>query len=173
MAGLIAPLDEARERLIRDETARFIRLASGLYGRDFAPIPVHFDLVGRSAGMYRVRGRQRMIRYNPHLCAKYFDDSLAVTVPHEVAHYVTDVLHGLRNIRPHGAEWKAVMQAFGADDSRTCNYDLRGVPHRAERRHAYRCDCRVHQLSARRHNQMQRQGTRYVCRSCRVDLVPL
>lgn len=167
------PLELEREQRIRAETSRFLRLAGEIYMRAFPEIPVHFDLSGRSAGMYRVRGAQRMIRYNPHFCAQYFQDSLAVTVPHEVAHYVTDCLYGLRNIRPHGREWKAVMQAFGADDSRTCNYDLKGVPHRTERRHAYRCACGLHHFSTRRHNQVQYRDVRYICRTCRSDIVPL
>ncbi len=55
-------------------------------------VPVRFELQGRAAGMYRVHKGERVIRYNPYIFSKYFDDSLANTVPHEVAHYITDVL---------------------------------------------------------------------------------
>jgi len=131
---------------------------------------VLFDLKGRSAGMYRVAGHRRVIRYNPYLFAKYPQDNLAVTVPHEVAHYVTDVLFGLRRVRPHGAEWQAVMRAFEADASRTADYDLTGIPVRTQRRFGYRCACFVHQLSTRRHNQVRRGAARYYCRACGEEL---
>ena len=131
-----------------------------------ASVAVTFDLTGSAAGMYRVHGAERVIRYNPYIFAKYFANNLAVTVPHEVAHYVTDRLYGLRNIRPHGAEWKTVMRSLGADPSVTARYDLSGVPVRRQRRYSYRCECSAHQLSSCRHNKIQRGQSSYLCRRC-------
>jgi len=51
-------------------TREWIARAGRLYGRVFPEIPVRFDLEGRAAGMYQVRGGQRAIRYNPHLFAR-------------------------------------------------------------------------------------------------------
>jgi len=131
-----------------------------------ASVAVTFDLTGSAAGMYRVHGAERVIRYNPYIFAKYFANNLAVTVPHEVAHYVTDRLYGLRNIRPHGAEWKTVMRSLGADPCVTASYDLSGVPVRRQRRFSYRCECSTHQLSSCRHNKIQRGQSSYLCRRC-------
>ena len=131
-----------------------------------ASVAVTFDLTGSAAGMYRVHGAERVIRYNPYIFAKYFANNLAVTAPHEVAHYVTDRLYGLRNIRPHGAEWKTVMRSLGADPCVTASYDLSGVPVRRQRRFSYRCECSTHQLSSCRHNKIQRGQSSYLCRRC-------
>jgi len=131
-----------------------------------ASVAVTFDLTGSAAGMYRVHGAERVIRYNPYIFAKYFANNLAVTVPHEVAHYVTDRLYGLRNIRPHGVEWKTVMRSLGADPCVTASYDLSGVPVRRQRRFSYRCECSTHQLSSCRHNKIQRGQSSYLCRRC-------
>jgi len=153
-----------------EATRRSIAQAAVLFGCELAEIPVSFELRGRAAGMYRVRGRQREIRYNPHIFARYFSDNLANTVPHEVAHYVTDVLHGLRRVRPHGPEWRAVMRALGAEPVATCRYDLAGLPVRRQQRFSYRCACTTHSLSTVRHKRIQGGRVRYHCRRCQTPL---
>jgi len=159
------------QRLVVEQTACRIQQASELFGREFAEIPVLFDLRGRAAGMYRVQSGERVIRYNPFIFERYFEDNLAQTVPHEVAHYVADVVYGLRNIRPHGQEWKRIMQFFGADTRATSQYDLDGLPMRKYRQFRYRCQCRQHELTSRRHNRIERNQARYFCKQCGGRLV--
>ena len=173
-SAVIEPLDQNRQQQVIEHTRHYIRLARQLFSINMPEIDIRFDLRGRSAGMYRVTGsghifsgsKRREIRYNSHIFAKYFQDNYTTTVPHEVAHYVSDLIYGLKNIRPHGKEWKAIMQAFGADDSVTADYDLAGIPQRRQTYHAYRCACRQHQLSATRHNRIRRRRGRYYCQHC-------
>ena len=180
---LIEPISADQKYQVVAETLRYIELAEQIFGQTFEQIPIHFDLKGRAAGMYvlssqgRGRGRKatRKIRYNPWLFAKYFDDNLRDTVPHEVAHYITEQIYGRgrgRNrVLPHGDEWRAVMAAFGADDSVTSSFDLKGIPCRQQQTVAYRCQCRDHQLGIRRHNKVQRGRASYLCRYCGDRLV--
>ena len=168
---IIQPLDEQGQEQVRRATEACLRQLEQRFRFTPEPIAVTFDLTGRAAGMYRVRRGERVIRYNPYVFAKYFDSNLAVTVPHEVAHYMTDCLYGLGNIRPHGEEWKAVMLSLGADPRVTACYDLSGVPVRRQRRFSYRCGCRTHQLSACRHNKIQRGQSSYLCRRCGSAIV--
>lgn len=169
---IIDPIDKQQQAQVRDATADCLSRAGELMRTEFAPVAVRFDLTGRAAGMYRsVRG-DSLIRYNPYIFAKYFDNNINITVPHEVAHYVTDRLYGLRNIRPHGAEWKAVMRALGAEPRATARYDLEGIPVRRQRRFSYRCKCNTHQLSTARHNRVRRGQAAYHCRVCGAALVP-
>lgn len=170
---MIKPIGIAQQKRVVDATADHIEKAQELFNSDFSQVTVRFDLKGRAAGMYRVQKGERVIRYNPWLFSKYFDDNLAVTVPHEVAHYITDMVYGLCNIRPHGPEWKALMAEFGADASRTCNYDLDGIPRRVVRRFPYRCDCMHHELTAYRHNQIRQGKKLYFCRQCSSPLVSI
>jgi SprT protein len=163
---IIQPLDEQQHEQVRRATVDCLQQAGQMFQFSLESVAVTFDLTGSAAGMYRVRGRERVIRYNPYIFAKYFANNLAVTVPHEVAHYVTDRLYGLRNIRPHGTEWKTVMRSLGADPSVTACYDLSGVPVRRQRRYSYRCECSTHQLSSCRHNKIQRGQSSYLCRRC-------
>jgi SprT protein len=153
-------------RLVVEQTASRIEQASDLFARNFSVIPVLFDLRGRAAGMYRVRNAERVIRYNPFIFERYFEDNLAQTVPHEVAHYVADIVYGFRNIRPHGPEWKQIMQFFGADTRATSQYNLDGLPVRRYRQFQYRCRCREHALTSRRHNRIERNEVRYFCNHC-------
>lgn len=162
----IAPLAENLQQQVVHQTRHFLNVASDYYKRAFDEIPVLFDLKGRAAGMYRVRDGQCVIRYNPYIFAKYYDDNLSETVPHEVAHYVTDVLYGLRYIRPHGSEWKSVMQVFGVTANRTANYDLSGLPKRQHKLFNYSCGCRTFELTSRRHNKILRGTGQYQCRDC-------
>lgn len=152
-------------------TGSWLHRARSLYGHPLPEIPVHFDLFGRSAGMYRVRGKQREIRYNPVIFAGWYAENMADTVPHEVAHYVVDVLHG-RRARPHGAEWRGVMTSFGLVAKRTGDFDLSGLSLRTERRFTYACPCTRHELSATRHNRVSRGQRRYRCLACGGELVP-
>lgn len=163
----VEPIDDDRQQQAVSRVEYYLALAEKLFGRSFPPVAVRFDLRGRTAGMYRVRKELREIRFNPWLFAKYPEDSFATTIPHEVAHYVADLLYGLRSIRPHGREWRAIMQAFGADDSATCRYDLSGIPAgRTVQRFRYRCGCRSHELSSYRHNRVRRRQSLYHCRAC-------
>jgi SprT protein len=200
---LVKPIDDAQRQRVMDETIVFIHKADDIFDQSFELIPVSFDLMGRSAGIYHVRNDQREIRYNPWLFARYFKDNLANTVPHEVAHYIIDMVYGrvqrsvrhLRNrqkrtsrtsllkyrkagtvghahrVRPHGEEWRALMTAFGADTSRTCRYDLEGIPVRSQKQYGYFCPCNTYRLSACRHNKIKNKTARYFCRQCRGELI--
>ena len=168
---VVEPITHVQQQQVMTATRCCIQRAEQLFEHEFKVPAVTFDLQGRAAGMYRVRNSRRQIRYNPYIFGKYFTDNVANTVPHEVAHYLTDMLYGLRDVRPHGREWQAIMQVLGAEPAVTCQYDLTGVPLRRQRRFSYRCACSLHAVSAVRHNRVQRGQGRYVCRQCRAPLV--
>ncbi|MFV0275792.1 MAG: SprT-like domain-containing protein [Parahaliea sp.] len=168
---MIEPIGPRQQREVQAATARCIAQASRKLGRPLAAIPVHFDLSGRSAGMFCIRGRDCWIRYNPWIFGKYYAENLADTVPHEVAHYVVHCLYGLRRVAAHGPEWQQVMRLLGASPQATFNRDLDGVPQRRQRTHRYVCGCRHHTLSSTRHNRVQRGTGRYQCRHCGETLV--
>lgn len=166
----ITPLSSVQQQQVAAATSDCIRRVGELLDHPLGPVPVSFELRGRAAGMYRVQGGERQIRYNPYIFGKYLADNLANTVPHEVAHYATDVLYGLRNIRPHGAEWRAVMQLLGAAPVATCRYDLSGIPLRRQRRYNYRCACSTHAITAARHNRVASGRVCYFCKHCGTAL---
>ncbi len=170
---LVEPIGSRHEQRVRALTDEYIARASRIYEREFPTVPVLFDLKGRAAGMYKSYNRNRIIRYNPYIFAKYFNDNLLTTVPHEVAHYVVDMLYNAGKVRPHGAEWQRVMLSLGAEPKATGNYDLSGIPVRQQKRHAYQCDCMTHRISTARHNKIIRGKAHYYCRNCRSSLKPV
>ncbi len=165
-------LNTPQQAQVRHATQDCIVRAAGLFGREFVMPAVRFDLSGCAAGQYRVLRGKVAIRYNPWIFARYYEDNLNETVPHEVAHFVVDQLWGLRRVRAHGEEWQSVMRALGAEPRVTARYDLTGLPVRRQRRHPYHCACQTHQLTSCRHNRVQRGAAQYRCRQCGESLVP-
>ncbi len=169
---MVEPIGAHERATVVAATAECIARANRLLDTAFEPIPVLFDLSGRTAGMYRVVRGEPQIRYNPYLFAKYYDENVNTTVPHEVAHYLTDAVYGYRNVKPHGRQWQNVMRLLGANDAVRCDFDLEGIPMRRYRRFRYVCRCRSHELTSVRHNRVQRRLARYFCRACQMELMP-
>lgn len=165
-AGPVQPIGSARRSEVLARTEDFIRQAEIIFGRRFERVPVLFDLKGRSAGMFRIFGRERVIRYNPWIFAKYYEENLRDTVPHEVAHFIVHEVYPRRGTKPHGRQWRDLMSRFGADAGVTFDRDLDGVPQRSQRSHRYFCGCQVHEVSTTRHNRVQRRRVRYHCCTC-------
>jgi SprT protein len=167
---VIAPIDADQQQRVLAQTEHYLCEAERIFDRKFERIPVLFDLRGRCAGMYKVQGQRRWIRYNPWVFAKHYAVNLCDTIPHEVAHYVVDELFG-RRAKPHGPQWQAVMARFEADPGVTFNLDLSGIPRRQQRTHTYSCGCGTHHVSSTRHNRVQRGSGKYLCRKCEGELV--
>jgi len=174
--AIIQPLSAELQQRVIDQTQVYIELARDLLGIKQRPVEIKFNLKGRCAGMYRVYRhalyQKREIRYNAFIFAKYYDDNYETTIPHEVAHYVSDLIYGLKNIKPHGSEWKEIMHLFGANAAVTADYDLSGIPLRKRTLYTYQCECREHQLSSVRHNRLKRNRTQYYCSYCKSALRP-
>ncbi len=167
---IITPIDREQEKLVIQATEACLQRARKIFRNNFNAIEVKFDLKGRAAGMYRVQRYRRVIRYNPYLFAKYFDHNMDTTIPHEIAHYVTDMLFGLMHIRPHGKEWQAVMRSLDAKPDVRGHYDLTGIPVRRQRRFRYQCACSEHEITTVRHHRMMCGEITYLCRSCQTEL---
>ena len=160
---------EQKEQVIQSTNA-YIKMACDSLNLKLATIDVRFDLTGKSSGMFVVRQGKAYIRYNEIIFSSYFEDSIVNTVAHEVAHYVVYVTQRWERVKPHGAQWKAVMSLFGVPPEVTSKYDISLLPLKQQRRHGYRCDCMSHQLSTTRHNKVQNKKTVYHCKKCMQPL---
>jgi len=164
--SIVTPINEVVQNEIIILVDDYIDRANHLFEKNFPPIEVVFDLKGRAAGMYRVARNHRVIRFNPYHFAKHHEENMNETIPHEVAHYITDLVYGLRNIRPHGVQWKDLMLKFGVEPKRTYSYSLDGIPTRIHKRHTYTCGCMKFEITTRRHNKIQQEQAQYSCRQC-------
>ena len=102
----IQPITEEQQAFVLHRSHELIRLAAVKLEKKIPQIEIKFDLSGRSAGMYCSQRRQRWIRYNPYIFSKYFDENIENTIPHEVAHYLTDVVTGQKRVAPYGQSGK-------------------------------------------------------------------
>ena len=168
---VVDPIGNSQQRQVEEMTEHYISRAERIFNRSFDRVPVLFDLPGRAAGMFKVVGRKRCIRYNPWIFGKYYEENLRDTVPHEVAHFIVHEVYGRRSVKPHGQQWQGLMAHFGADAGVTFSLDLEGVPQRRQKTHPYHCGCRLHAVSTTRHNRVQRGSGRYHCRNCDGQLV--
>lgn len=169
--GQVQPIVGSERCQVELATEEYIVRAERYFGRRFDRVPVLFDLQGRAAGMFKTIGKRRLIRYNPWIFAKYFEENLGDTVPHEVAHFIVHEVYPRRGVKPHGAEWQDLMAHFGADPGVTFDLDLEGVPQRSQKTHRYHCGCQVHDVSTTRHNRVQRRRMSYHCLACDGSLV--
>lgn len=153
---------------VRKQLVHWVSRAREITGADVRRLPIpdlRFDLRGRAAGqtVFRKRGQGCLIRVNEQLLQEHPGPMLQETVPHEVAHAVVYLLHG-RRIKPHGAEWRAMMHAFGLPA--TVCHTLPAEPMRRLERFRYACGCSEPVwLTSIRHRRAC-SGTAYRCRRC-------
>jgi SprT protein len=131
---------------------------------------LRFDLRGKAAGQFVRQGRRYTIRYNLEMAAAQPEAFIKETVPHETAHLVTAICHP--RAKPHGREWRAVMNHFGIEQPQRCHlFDTQKTQSHSQRRWPYRCHCGDHQLSSTRHFRVLRNEQSYICLRCKQPLV--
>lgn len=168
--------DEIRLR-VRQKISQTVELGNVAWGqgpRGPMPLPTcSFDLRGTAAGMAVVgrTGRAPIwhLRINAELAVQEETLMLREVVPHEVAHLMVVHFYGPK-AAPHGVEWQRAMRALGQEPSRT--HQMQVTPARTEKREfLYRCACKDHSLTARRHNKIVRAQANYRCNLCGKRLV--
>jgi SprT protein len=158
LAGRSAALDEFQGRAIVEAAAAFYSMMA------YLPAPeIRLDLRGRAAGQWRVRDGVETLRFNPEAFIRDWHAHFPATVAHEVAHSIVYRRFGLRSVRPHGLEWRAVMAELGFAPLVTHRTPL---PGRRSRVYIYKCKCGSHRLGPRRHHLVGQRGYRYACRNC-------
>lgn len=162
----VTPIDKKQRERVCALTRDYVGRANAFFNLRFKTPEILFDLKGRAAGMFRVKAGLEQIRYNPYIFAKYFEDNLITTIPHEVAHFVCWKMYLPKRVAPHGREWQQMMAVFDAEASRTCNYDLTGIPTRKQKQYHYQCSCTRYNFTARRHNRVEQGKGMYFCRKC-------
>lgn len=123
-----------------------------------------FDLDSRTIAGQAVYPNK--IRINLKFLLQEREHYIENVVGHELAHYI--VFHFIerkliksRAVKPHGAEWRALMYLFGIEPNVYHTYDVE--PREGTLR--YLCNCKVHWLTKIRHNRCQK-GTQYYCKKC-------
>ncbi|NAW67519.1 SprT family zinc-dependent metalloprotease [Photobacterium halotolerans] len=158
---------DSLQQAIIEHTLTCLRRAENKLGKQFPDPAIRFTQRGKIAGSARMQSWE--IRYNPVLLAENPQAFLAEVVPHELAHLLTFACYG--KVRPHGPEWQKMMtEVFNVPARTTHSFDISSV---SGRTFLYRCQCREHQLTVRRHNKILRQQAIYHCMQCHQPLTPV
>ncbi|MCW9710357.1 SprT family zinc-dependent metalloprotease [Avibacterium sp. 21-586] len=145
----------------------YLQLAEQYFQRTF-PIPtVNYQLRGVKAGVAYLQKNE--IRFNRTLLLENPEYFLQQIIPHELAHLIVYQVFG--RVAPHGREWKTIMETVFCQPAEIYhNLDIKSVQGKT---FTYRCACRTHDLSLRRHNKVQKQSAVYFCRECKQALIYL
>lgn len=149
------------EAEVRNKVHDLLIKVSDLGERGRFEVPeIRFDLKGRWAGACYLKGDECNLRFNLKLLEENQEDFLRFTVPHEVAHYIVALLYG--RVRPHGKEWRSVMNFFGIKHPLVCHsFDIKSTyPW------IYRCRCQEHFVGQKKHSMIQRGTRTYTCKNC-------
>ena len=138
--------------------------AAGIWQPHWPQPLLSFTQRGKAAGTAHLQRWE--IRLNPVLLADNRQAFIEEVIPHELCHLLVFKRHG--KTAPHGREWQALMQQlFALPGKATHQMDIRKV---IGEQFIYHCGCREHPLSLRRHNNVRRGKSRYLCRHCGNEL---
>ena len=148
-------------RCLRDKLSQ----ANARLERSYPEPKLVYQQRGTAAGTAWLESYE--IRLNPVLLLENQQAFIEEVVPHELAHLL--VWKHFGRVAPHGKEWKWMMESvLGVPARRTHQFELASV---RKNTFAYRCGCREHQLTVRRHNRVLRGEAVYRCLHCGEPLV--
>lgn len=128
-------------------------------------IPIKFTLRGTTAGQHQSTkdmfgGLEPLnLNFNLFIADTNWDEFLATTVPHEVAHHCANEY--INGDAGHGRAWSMAMSVMGIEARRCHNYDIANLPNRVQAK----CGCMTHNITKTRANKMKR-GHGYGCGRC-------
>lgn len=165
-------LSYEKQRIVQKTIDKYMRMADDLYTHiDWYEHNITWDtsLKGKTAGTATYKSnKNHRIRLNEQLLMDNFQFFIDDTIPHEIAHIVTFIVWD-RKIRPHGKEWKSVMENFGVTPKRTHSLDITKVA-RNTKKFKWKCDCNTHYVGMRKHKKMMLEHTRYICKRCNTEV---
>lgn len=115
------------------EVRKCLEKAGKMYGleEEMARVDIRIDIRGhRVAGQAGRKHGQFFLRFHPDAIAKYYEDMVENTIPHEIAHLVCFMRPDLG--KNHDSGWKRVCRALGGDDSRCHSMEFGEKPKRKE-----------------------------------------
>lgn len=133
-----------------------------------------FSLKGQTAG--QAFPAKNLIRINLQLYRENYEDYLAETLPHEVAHLIVVYLHipprSLQNwameLSSHGREWQEVAKQLGCKGNRCHTYATTSA--RVTRKFTFKCACAQREVGANVAAKIN-AGSIRICKKCNHVLV--
>lgn len=181
MTTQYSSLETLREA-IEAEAQKWYSTGLEKFPQERLPLEIRFEKQGGTAGTAYtadvscdpddrksyLRGKH-VINFNLALAFENQEDFLEQTVPHEVAHIITEMFFKGedKQYRGHGDFWKFVMKRFGKPPTRCHSYDVEHhVRHVEKDTFSYVCSrCGApYNLSKVAHNRVENRTHRYACK---------
>lgn len=154
---------------LRILTEQKINLATRIWNHNFSNIPVH-TLSYTSKRIFGIYSPSRkVIEYNPFFMRTMPDHMRNTTVPHEVAHYITETIYPNAK-QAHGPEFKFVASKLGlVKDNREDYSSLVATGHYMN----YYCGCSYSAskvITRAQYKKIMGGSVRYSCQKCKEPI---
>lgn len=131
---------------------------------------VLFDLKStKTLGQWKKINNSITLRFHKPLLDEFGEKYILDVVTHEFAHLIAEANFPYKKIN-HGKEWKMIMYMLGHKNPRasTNNYSNSEflTKKRLENKVKYRCSCRIHWISKRKHSQIKSKRVEFICKNC-------
>ncbi len=162
-------ISNALTQAVEDKILECIDKAEKHFNATIKVPNIIFKTLGRIGGQYS--GADNELRFNYELLNENGQKFIDHIVPHEIGHYIVRCFY--RPKISHGKEFKHVMKnvlkcnpsTYHSLDVSNCT----GV--KRVKRYVYKCACRVHIVTTRKHNLMvERNNQGFHCKFCRGNL---
>ena len=169
---MISVSDSIRAR-VETKIAQCLKKAEQRYNQPFRYPEIQYTVRGTVAGTATYR--QWIVNFNPVLLNENVDQFIDHTVPHEIAHLITDqvfpesyIRNGCSRRKPHGSQWQSVMCVLGVEPNTYHKYNVDNVRVRTVRTYTYTCNgCgKQLQMGPKRHAKEQRNPGFYTHSPC-------
>jgi len=116
----------------------------------------------------------RNIRISQDLLEQDTAEILTQTVGHEYAHCVVRQVHNRSQCKPHGVEWRRIMELLELPADVLHSMDTSFAPPRKrQRRYIYACACtKTHKIPTQTAMKMMRGHQVRTCRVCNTTIQP-
>ena len=131
-------IDTTTHKRIEDKILDVLLLAQSIYKQPFDIPTLEYRQMGRMAG--RAWFLAWKIEINPDFLKNgHLEEMINQTLPHELAHLISQKVYGRIIGGGHGRVWKSVMIRLGLRPDRCHDYSLEGVKTRRKAKFAAKC----------------------------------
>lgn len=131
-------IDTTIHKRIEDKILDVLLLAQSIYKQPFEIPTLEYRQMGRVAG--KAWFFNWKVEINPDFLKNgHLEEMINQTLPHELAHLISQKVYGRTLGGGHGRLWKSVMVRLGLPPNRCHDYSLEGVKTRKKAKYPVKC----------------------------------
>jgi SprT protein len=165
---------ETLKQRVEDKVLECLCMAEKHFGCTLSVPVINYRNLGVIAGKCKTTGFCTYttgceLIFNPILLQENTDEFIGHIIPHEIGHLLVKLFYR-RAKQSHGPEFRSIMRnILKSNPSTYHNLDVSNCGKKVKR-WIYKCNCRTHTVSTRKHHQLKTMNNRYSCMFCRGRL---